>query len=84
MLKDPGAKGKDFAYTVVRRGDNLGQAIRTQRWRYARWPDGEELYDLHNDPAEHRNLAGSPEQIATLNRMRRLLEQADMHALNPR
>ena len=57
LLNDPSAKGRDAAYTVVSRRNQLGHAIRTTHWRYARWPDGgEELYDLGNDPAEETNL----------------------------
>ena len=56
MLGDPASPGKNVAYTVVRRGPRLGKAIRSGRWRYALWPDGEELYDLGNDPDEYVNL----------------------------
>jgi arylsulfatase A-like enzyme len=59
MLRDPGAPGKNVAYTVVRRGQKLGKAIRSGRWRYALWPDGEELYDLEKDSNEFVNLAKS-------------------------
>lgn len=77
MLRDPNARGKEFVYTVVTRGEPLGKAIRTDRWRYAVWPDGEELYDLHNDLDEQRNLAASAEHAATLADMRERLTRAD-------
>ena len=32
--------------------------MRNQNWRYAKWPDGEELYNLNSDPEEKQNLAG--------------------------
>ena len=70
MLKDPKTSGKDVVYTVVSRGPKLGKAIRTKRWRYARWSDGEELYDLVNDIEEHHNLAQSAEHQSTLSTMR--------------
>jgi arylsulfatase A-like enzyme len=36
-------------------------AIRTRRWVYIRYDDGEsELYDLRSDPYQLRNLAGRP------------------------
>lgn len=70
MLRDPASPGKEVAYTVVRRGKKLGKAIRTDRWRYARWPDGEELYDLRNDSDEHVNLASSENQTDVLSVMR--------------
>lgn len=77
MLRDPNAKGKECVYTVVTRGEPLGRAIRTDRWRYAVWPDGEELYDLRHDLDEQHNLASSPEHATTLADMRERLTQAD-------
>ncbi len=58
LLDHPERLGrKKYAYTIVSRGPKLGYALRNQRWRYARWPDGEELYNLTNDPEEKNNLA---------------------------
>ncbi len=37
------------------------QSVRTERWRYIRYPENaawDELYDLHADPGEERNIAG--------------------------
>ena len=42
---------------VTRGPQNLGYALRNQDWRYGKWPDGEELYNLRNDPHEKKNLA---------------------------
>ena len=72
MLRDPKTAGKEDVYTVVTRGSQLGKAIRTQRWRYARWPDGEELYDLDHDVAEHHNLAASSDHVVVIATMRDL------------
>ncbi len=77
LLRDPSAEGKTFAYTVVRRGPHLGKAVRSKRWRYAIWPDGEELYDLQNDPAEHHNLALRERYADVLEAMRSQLKKAD-------
>ncbi|MBK1876501.1 sulfatase [Pelagicoccus mobilis] len=74
MLEDPSVAGKDVSYTVVARGKNLGKAVRTQRWRYSKWIDGEELYDLENDFHEHKNLANSPEYAPVMKAMRYRLE----------
>ena len=39
----------------------MGYSVRTDRWRFTRWPDGsEELYDHAADPGENANLAGDP------------------------
>ena len=49
---------RKYAYSVVTRGPkNLGYALRNQNWRYGKWPDGEELYNLRTDPQEKNNLA---------------------------
>lgn len=80
MLKDPAASGKNAVYTVVSRGPKLGKAIRTERWRYALWADGEELYDLKNDVEELRNLAGEKEHEPRLKRLRALLEKKQKEA----
>ncbi|MDV6032953.1 MAG: sulfatase-like hydrolase/transferase [Phycisphaera sp. RhM] len=84
MLRDPTEAGKEIAYTVVSRGEQLGKAIRTQRYRYAWWPGGEELYDLAEDPEENRNLTDTPEHLDTLKSMRRHLAQADHTATQAR
>lgn len=47
--------------------------VRTERWRYSRHPDGEELYDHRNDPMEWTNLAGEPGHDETRQRLAGLL-----------
>ena len=79
-LKDANAPGKEAVYTIVTRGQNFGKAIRTKRWRYARWPDGEELYDLANDPEEHVNLAGNDSHADLFKTMRGHLHEAETRA----
>ena len=54
------------------------QAVRTARWKYIRYVDLEgmdELYDLHTDPHEMRNLAGETAARPVLNQMRAELER---------
>ena len=81
MLDDPTTTGKDAVYTVVTRRQELGKAIRTPRWRYTAWPRGEELYDLRDDPAEHRNLADSSQHSEILQVMRAHLRRGDATAV---
>ncbi len=69
LLDHPDREWKSAAFTVVSRvGDTpatekldakqLGRSLRTARWRYTEWPDGQrELYDHDNDAREHVNLA---------------------------
>jgi len=80
MLTDPDADGKNVVYTVVARGSKLGKALRTKRWRYAKWVDGEELYDLNNDVEEHHNLAKSAEHASVLGIMRAHLSHIEKMA----
>lgn len=85
QLQDPEAPGKEYAYTVVKRGEHLGLAIRFEHWRYTEWgsPDQAELYDLNSDPGEFTNLARHAGHAATLVRARQLLAQALRLALGP-
>lgn len=48
-------------------------SVRTERWRYTEYPDGEELYDHDADPNEWTNLASKPEHAATRRRLSALL-----------
>ena len=84
MLQDPKAAGKDVAYTVVMRGRYMGKAIRTERWRYGKWSDGEELYDLTQDPRELTNLARSAQHAEALKMMRSKLAEAEKRAASAR
>jgi iduronate 2-sulfatase len=85
LLRDPGAPGKAYAYTVVKRGEKLGLAIRFEHWRYTEWgsPDQAELYDLNGDPKEFTNLAKNAAYAEVLNRAQQMLAQAQQHALGP-
>ena len=66
------------------RGPKLGSALRNQRWRYGKWPDGEELYNLTNDPGEKKNLAGRPDQKDRLKEFRALLRKKQAEAASQR
>ncbi|MFT5109545.1 MAG: arylsulfatase A-like enzyme [Pseudoalteromonas tetraodonis] len=75
LLDHPERLGKKkYAYSVVTRGPKLGYALRNQRWRYAAWNDGEELYNLQIDPGEKNNLARKANQEKRLEEFRRVLK----------
>jgi arylsulfatase A-like enzyme len=85
LLDHPERLGKKkHAYSVVTRGEKLGYALRNQRWRYGKWPDGEELYDLTKDPEEKSNLAGNPNVTARLEEFREALAQKQKEAVSKR
>jgi iduronate 2-sulfatase len=63
VIRDPAKRIRPYAYHAHPRGDRLGEAIRTERYRLVRWTDeksGEavfELYDMERDPGELTNIA---------------------------
>lgn len=60
LLKDP-KRAWDGAGITSDGADKI--SIRTERWRYGKFPDGEELYDELADPNEWKNLAFKPETM---------------------
>ena len=86
LLLDPLAEWNGTAITqVLRPADKrlpkpvMGRSIRTDRWRYSDWSEGNagvELYDHAADPMEFNNLALKPdvEAKAVMKRLRKLLE----------
>jgi iduronate 2-sulfatase len=73
MLRDTSVTGRGWALTQVTRGNQLfGYTLRTARWRYTEWDEGNrgrELYDHDADPREQKNLAAvsaHAESVATL------------------
>lgn len=85
LLGHPDRLGKKkYAYSVVTRGPNMGFALRNQRWRYGKWPDGEELYNLTVDPEEKHNLADLPHQQMRLEEFRERLAEMQKNAASKR
>jgi uncharacterized sulfatase len=69
LFADPDATVKDAALTLVTRGGRLyGQSLRTDRWRFTRWSDGQiELYDHDLDREEFDDRsADRPDIVAEL------------------
>ncbi len=69
ILRDPSATVKDAAFTQVRNG----YSIRTDRWRYIEWAEGQQgaqLYDMNADPGETTNLASHPRHADTVKDLR--------------
>ena len=69
ILANPAVTIKDAAFTLVTRGSKLyGQSVRTTRWRFTHWSDGQnELYDHDTDLEENHNVANAnPAVVAQL------------------
>lgn len=72
QLNDPTAFGKPAAHTIVTRGgQQRGESVRTDRWRYTQWSDGsQELYDHDTDPQETKNVADVHPEVVKDHRRR--------------
>ncbi|OGV67594.1 MAG: iduronate-2-sulfatase [Lentisphaerae bacterium RIFOXYA12_FULL_48_11] len=73
ILKDVSVTGRNWALTQVSRGGGakrfFGYSLRTPRWRYTEWNEGQagrELYDHDADKKEINNLAEKAEHAATV------------------
>ncbi len=78
VLRDPMLSTRDYIFHVYPRGERIGRAVRTARYRLVEWkvPGAAaetadlELYDYEKDPLETKNLAGElPEVVQRLRAM---------------
>ena len=72
LLRDP---SKQTGRALVTTFDKGNVSLRTIRWRYIRYSNGEEeLYDLKNDPNEWANLSEDPRFAKVKERLALLVE----------
>ncbi|QGJ70942.1 Iduronate sulfatase [Planctomycetales bacterium 10988] len=70
LINDPEALHKGAAFTQFVRQQMIGNAIRTDKWRYVEWRTlkeaelkHQELYDQQNDPDENKNVFGQHPEV---------------------
>jgi iduronate 2-sulfatase len=80
VLRDSTLAAEDHVFHVYPRGERIGRAVRTERYRFIEWKRPGalaetaelELYDYQEDPHETRNLAANRSDVVS--RMRALLD----------
>ena len=79
LLANPTDKIRDVVFSEIQ-GRIM---VRDARFKYAHYVDGDaELYDLEADPSEERNLAGDPEHVGEVARLRALLVEHTLRSNN--
>ena len=83
LWRDPASPGRETVYTEyflekVAPQVPAWQAVRSQHWKYIRYPENaewDELYDLQSDPHEERNLVNDSASQQALAQMRSELQR---------
>ena len=90
LLDSPALPWKAAAFSEYPRGQRLGTAMRTDRWRYVEWRDRQgklldrELYDHATDPQENENVAGEARHATLLGELGAQLRAARPGLEKPR
>ncbi len=78
LLDDPKKAWNRPAFTQVERANFPGYSVRTERWSYIEWDDGNkgaQLYDHDADPHEFKNLIDDPRYTKVVQEMKGLVKQ---------
>ena len=88
IMKDPSKIIKDFSMSQFPRGDKMGYAMRTKRFRYIQWlpwdkksgvtdytPVAFELYDYNKDPKETVNLINNIEYRSEVKKLAEMMQK---------
>ncbi len=75
LLKDP---SQEWDYPVLTTHHPGNHAVRSERWRYIRYANGdEELYDHSADPHEFHNVASDRKHADVIKRLAKWIPQTD-------
>ena len=81
LLTEPERAWKQAAFSQVlmpaKPRDKMGRSLRTERWHYIEWNDGQDglqLYDPSDDPHEYVNLAHDPKHADDVRAMSAMLK----------
>lgn len=80
LLSNPNANWDKPAITVVQKGRVLGKSVRTEKFRYTEWDEGDEgveLYNHENDPNEYKNLADDPACSEVIKELKKHLKRTN-------
>ncbi len=78
ILENPLQEFRSAVQATTRRGEMEGKMVKTKKWRYVEWDNGEkgaELYDQTHDPIEYHNLANDVKYDSVINEMKMLLRK---------
>lgn len=79
FINSPSATSRRAAFSQWRRDGYSGYSIRTKRYRFTEWVNGntrmQELYDHNTDPDETRNVVSQPEYAKTVVALQRALSR---------
>ncbi len=69
--------GRNPQYAITGRATSPGRMLRTQQYKYIKYleGEGEEMYDLHSDPGEKKNIIDHPAYADAVTEHRELLKR---------
>ena len=76
LFENPETSFRDHVNILTLRGKMTGRSVKTEKWRYIEWDDGNmgvELYDQRKDPLEYNNLASRPGYEDVMQEMKELI-----------
>ena len=79
LVRNPKTVWDYPSFAVVQFQGKLGESVRTERWHYVEWGEGQAgsmLLDTVADPHELKNLASDPSRTSTVQDMKGLLKKS--------